>query len=122
MRLIYNKQCGGFYEPDTPRLIRPDVAVDTDLIGYDPEPWMFKAAQLEMGVCSASEVISEIIGYIYRKEFNGKPFMAHRTLNIPNELFSKAKEEVNGMENASVLIQLFEDLYFNNLEDMNNEW
>ena len=115
--IMYDKRSGGFYDPDTPPQMRPDVAVDTDLIGYEPEPWMFGVAKVEMGSCSASEVISEIIRHIYRKEYDGKPFMVHHVLNIPNELFSKAKEEVKGMENASVLVQLFEDLYFNKLEE-----
>ena len=68
--LIYSKRDGGFYDFSTPNEHRPKVAVDTDMVGWKAEPWMYKVAELESGVGSANEVITEVLHH-YKFKNNG---------------------------------------------------
>lgn len=105
---VWNREKGIFTSPDG-RV----VAADSHVIGEVADPWMHIVAGVEAGVYTASDAIKEVVGFIYRKEFNASPVYIHTKCDIPPELFERAKDPVKNPDEAKMLAELFETIYFN---------
>lgn len=90
------------------------VEADTALIGPEVKPWMTKIAMAELGICTTKEAIAEVI-HEYHIKTSPKPVNTDRldNYNIPPELFKRAKDPVKNPDDAKVLAELFEIIYFN---------